>query len=287
MDVVIQKAENPSQQSTQVKKKRKVSGVSCTVYKPFEEQIASLNLPSTLSPLFEHLDPKPGFLRIWPDKNKDIPLVETKYGLVPRGSVLSYQQQQPSKRNSDNLAHPVPNFDLPDLGYQPTVLAEKELLHFNSLKVSLDQALKYERMTRDQSMCQDWYRLTASNFKANCSQRKDLESLSARLLQAKVVQTAAMRFCIQHEDEAAYQYADQFGRVVYPVGFAINPSLPHLGCSPDRRVYHPSENDPWRLLEIQYTTSDCLSDLNYLKNNSRTGTYSLNQSRPMVNTWIR
>ena len=75
MDVVIQKAENPSQQSTQIKKKRKVSAVSCTVYKPFEEQTASLNLPSTLSPLFEELDPKPGFLRIWPDKNEDIPLV--------------------------------------------------------------------------------------------------------------------------------------------------------------------------------------------------------------------
>ena len=70
MDVVIQKAENPSQQSTQVKKKRKVSGVSCTVYKPFEEQIASLNLPSTLSPLFEELDPKPGFLRIAQTKRK-------------------------------------------------------------------------------------------------------------------------------------------------------------------------------------------------------------------------
>ena len=135
------------------KKKRKVSGVSCTVEKPFEEQVASLNLPSTLSPLFEELDPKPGFLRIWPDKDEDIPLVETKYGLVPRGSVLSYQQQktskrnseletkyglvprgsvlsyqqqETSKRNSENLAHPVPNFDLPDLGYQPTVLAEKE-----------------------------------------------------------------------------------------------------------------------------------------------------------------
>ena len=138
------------------------------MYKPFKEQIASLNLPSTLSPL---LGPKHGFLGIWPDKNEDTPLVETKYGLVPRGSVLSYQQQQPSNRNSDNLAYPVPNFDLLDLGYQPTVLAEKELLHFNSLKVSLNQALEYERMTRNQSMSQDWhrlrkFRLTASNFKA-------------------------------------------------------------------------------------------------------------------------
>ena len=89
MDVVIQKTENPSQQPTQLKKKRKVSGVSCTMYKPFEEQLASLNLPSTLNPLFDKLDPKPGFLRIWPKEDEDIPLVETKYGLVLRGSVLS------------------------------------------------------------------------------------------------------------------------------------------------------------------------------------------------------
>lgn len=92
------------------------------------------------------------------------------------------------------------------------------------------------------------------------------------------MQTAAMRYGIQHEDEAANQYADQFGRVVYPVGFVINPSLPHLGCSPDRRVYDPSENDPWGLLEIKCTPSDCLSDLNYLKHNSRTGTYSLKKT---------
>lgn len=177
--------------------------------KPFEEQLASLNVPSTLNPLFDKLDPKPGFLRIWPEEDEDIPLVETKYGLVPRGSVLSYQQQQTSKRSSENPAHPVPNFDLPDLGFPPTVLTEKELLHFNSLAVSLDQALEYEQITRDQSMSRDWhrlrkYRLTASNFKVICSRRKDHESLSACLLQRKVVQTAAMRYGIQHEDEAAY-----------------------------------------------------------------------------------
>ena len=73
-------------------------------------------------------------------------------GWFHRGSVLSYQQQQTSKRSSENLAHPVPNFDLPDLGFLSTVLTEKKLLHFNSLAVSLDQALENERITRDQSM---------------------------------------------------------------------------------------------------------------------------------------
>ena len=188
-----------------------------------------------------------------------------------------------NKQVKEALAHPVPNFDLPDLGFPPTVLTEKKLLHFNSLAVSLDQALEYERITRDQSMSRDWhrlrnYRLTASNFKVICSRRKDHDSHSARLLRRKVVQTAAMRYGNQHEDEAANQYADQFGRAVYPVGFVINPFLPHLGCSPDRKVNDPSENEPWGLLEIKCSPSDYLSDLNYLKHNGRTGTYSLQKT---------
>ena len=32
------------------------------------------------------------------------------------------------------------------------------------------------------------------------------------------MRTAAMRYGIQHKDEAANQYADQFGRAVYLVG---------------------------------------------------------------------
>lgn len=97
MDVVIQKAENPSQQPTKVKKRRKVSGVHCTVYKPFEQRLASLNLPSSLGPLFEELGPEPGFFRIWPDEDEDIPLVETKYGLVPRGSALPISRSKQVK----------------------------------------------------------------------------------------------------------------------------------------------------------------------------------------------
>lgn len=58
--------------------------------------------------------------------------------------------------------------------------------------------------------------------------------------------------------------------MVYTVGFVINRSLPHLGCSPDIRVYDPSEYDPWELLEIKCSPSDYLCDLNYLKHTGRT-----------------
>lgn len=83
-----------------------------------------------------------------------------------------------------------------------------------------------------------------------------------------------MKYGIEHEEEAAQQYVQQFGRNVFPVGFVINPSLPHLGCSPDRRVYDAT----WGLLEINCSMSDYLSDLKYLKVNERSGTYSLRKT---------
>ena len=81
MDVIVQKLKNPTQQSAQVKKKRKVSVVTSTVYKPFEEPLWSLDLPEILSPTFEGLNPKPGLLRIWPDDDEDVLLIQRKYGL--------------------------------------------------------------------------------------------------------------------------------------------------------------------------------------------------------------
>ena len=87
MDVTVQKLKNPKL-SAQVKKKRKVSGVTSTVYKPFEEPLWSLDLPEILNPTFEGLNPKPGLLRIWPDDDEAVLLTESKYGLVPKGSVF-------------------------------------------------------------------------------------------------------------------------------------------------------------------------------------------------------
>jgi len=87
-----------------------------------------------------------------------------------------------------------------------------------------------------------------------------------------------MKYGVAHEDEAAQQYSEKFGRDVYSVGLVINPSLPHLGCSPDRRVYDPTEDPPWGLLEIKCSMAEDLSKLNYLKFNERNGTYSVRKS---------
>lgn len=163
-----------------------------TVYKPFDEPLWSLDLPKILSPIFEGLNPEPGFLRVRPDDDEDVLLTESKYGLVPKGSLLSYQQSLPSKKTSaaTNLSLPVPDFQLPVFTNPPTVLSEKQQLHY----VTMEQALEYEEQTREQSASKDWHRLkkhrlTASNFKQICSRRKDHETLSA--MQASEQQSCA------------------------------------------------------------------------------------------------
>jgi hypothetical protein len=79
---------------------------------------------------------------------------------------------------------------------------------YDSLSVDKEQYLEYEIHTREQSSTKDWHRLrknrvTASKFKQVCSRKNDYESLSERFLKGKFIQTAAMKYGIEHEDEAA------------------------------------------------------------------------------------
>ena len=58
------------------------------------------------------------------------------------------------------------------------------------------------------------------------------------------------------------------------VGLVMNPSVPHLACSPDRLVYDTTEEDPWGLLEIKSS----MAELNYPKLHEQNGKYSLKKS---------
>ena len=249
--------------------KKKVSGVSQKLYKPFNESLAELNIPAALALLIKNTCPEPGFLRIWPEEEQDTPLVQCKFGLVPKGSVLSYQQPPSSGKSLyDKSEISVPYFNFTCLSFPPTMLEQQ--LMFESLKITEEQSKEFELQTREQSFSKDWYRLrkfrlTASNFKSICSRQKDFEVLAARLLKGTKIQTAAMKYGLQHEDEVAEFYAQHFGRNVFKVGFVINPSVPHLGCSPDRRVYDPSKSSSWGLFKIKYSMAEELKDVKYLK----------------------
>ena len=97
------------------------------------------------------------------------------------------------------------------------VLPRSQANVLDSLKLSLEQASNIEREAKDQSQNPFWHelrkwRLTASKFKQICSRKSDFEGLVSQL-KKKTVQTAAMKYGLEHESEAA-QYFNIFQQQV-------------------------------------------------------------------------
>ena len=182
----------------QPKKKRIITGVTPKLYKPFKQSLAELDVLAALGPLIEDSSPERGFLIMWPEEGQDTPLVNCRFGLVPKASVLSYRQPLTAKKSLNvNSDISDPDFSLPTLSFPPIMLEENQQLYFDSLQITDEQSKEFELQTREQSFSKDWYglrkfRLTASNFKCICSRQKYFEALAARLLKGTKTQTAAI-----------------------------------------------------------------------------------------------
>lgn len=271
--------QQPKKVKTGKKKMKSTEGVKSKLYNPVQTPLKDVQLPSSMCPYFESLPWKdrPQFSQLWDMDNPPM-LVESKFGLVPMGSILSYQQQNNVVDTGDiivdALATEPPPFSLPDLSnfFTDVFPLSADLdVKYRSLHVGDEDGKEFERQTRTQSDVGVWHklrknRITASNFKRVTTRRANFETLATQLHSTRHVQTSAMAYGIEHEPIAAELYAKTFGRNVYRVGFVINPSCFFLGCSPDRRVYDPDEaTDPWGLLEIKCTKSPTISQCDYLK----------------------
>ena len=93
------------------------------------------------------------------------PMVETAFGLVQKGSMLSYQQPPVKSRFITPHHNTPPTPRLPLEGYDilpsqcPFVCSEEELLNLQSLSVTMAMAHKIEEATREQSSCSEWHLL--------------------------------------------------------------------------------------------------------------------------------
>ncbi|XP_078700043.1 uncharacterized protein LOC144926880 [Branchiostoma floridae x Branchiostoma belcheri] len=272
----------PVQKATK-RKRVAQAGVVPNLYCPVPQPIASAEFTTSLMEQLGAANSDAQILKVLP-KSPNPPSVPSKFGAVPHGSVLSYQQK-PQQKNGDIINHPskptYPAFPVPPLpSTYHHVPSQTEQEVYLGLHLTLSQAHEVEENTRDQSHNKIWHdvrkhRLTSSIFKQVCSRKKDHSSLAQRFLSAKNIQTAAMKFGIEHEPEAAKLYAEVTGNNVYLSGFAINPSAPHLGASPDRKVYEHNATDPHGLLEIKCPDKHTFEECDYLKKNNNDGTYKL------------
>lgn len=236
------------------------TGAKCTLYRAYAGTLPDPHVMASGETL-EEIRPQPGICKLLHGL-KDLHLVDSKFGPVPFGSVLSYQC--PPEKSRDIIKHPdAPAFpQLPVEGYnfkfpwhfEPNY---KQQCHLESIKVTHEISAAIEAETREQSECQLWAqvrkpRLTASRFREICHVRGEssAKALASRILRG-TPQTAAMKRGLDLEPEILRQYADRWEVSVTSCGVIIHPDAPHLGASPDAKVFNPRETPPFGLAEVK------------------------------------
>lgn len=260
-----------------------MEGILPSVYCPVANPIPNVEFQNALQMELSAINSDAQVLRILPRDISTTCTEDSLFGPVPFGCPLSYQQK-PIFQTRDIINHPdvhYPKFSLPNLTREfSTVLNKSEQNKFMGMHVTESICHDTEEQTRNQSNNKIWHdirkmRITSSVFKDVCVRKADFQSLAARLLKTKNIMTAQMKFGIEHEPIAAKSYCEMTGNSVYLCGFVINPSAPHLGTSPDRKVFDSNANPQHGLLEIKCPSKDSFVECQYLLKNKNTGLYKL------------
>ncbi|KAK0136472.1 hypothetical protein N1851_027402 [Merluccius polli] len=141
------------------KKKNVRTGAKCTLYRAYAGPLPDPNLMASGEKLKE-LRPQPGICKLLHGL-ETLNLVDSKFGPVPFGSVLSYQCPPDISREYIRH-HDAPAFPrLPVDGYNfkfPVhfVPNYRQQCHLENLKVTLEISAAIEAETRQESECQLW-----------------------------------------------------------------------------------------------------------------------------------
>ncbi|CAH1170830.1 unnamed protein product [Phaedon cochleariae] len=147
---------------------------------------------------------------------------------------------------------------------------------FNLCKVTLDEAVHIEEITRKQSKSDHWIkqrqnRITSSKFGDIIKRKAPVnESLINRIWPRTSVTTASMKMGLDNEEKAVEKYLmDNPTYKAFTCGVCINPGIPFLASTPDRLIYD-TETEQCHLLEIKtlvkggltlkQTVRECIQD---------------------------
>ncbi|KAM7304091.1 uncharacterized protein ISCGN_013991 [Ixodes scapularis] len=211
---------------------------------------------------------------------------ESKFGMVPVGSPLSYQQPTSphgfATYTSPNIA--LRSRDLSNSSpcwpvlfssastYEPATqsLSDAETSLLQELVLTPAGARRLEKNSRQQAKSATWRaarkdRLTASSFGV-VLMRESWTAIGLRnLVQVRdLSRVRAIQHGIKHEPQAVQHYRRALHSLGHDVeisacGLLVDPACPWLGASPDRLVYDPTEAVPHGVVEVKcpYTIWDC------------------------------
>ncbi|KAI4874408.1 hypothetical protein NFI96_028039, partial [Prochilodus magdalenae] len=248
------------------------TGVKSTLYRAYPGPLPDPHVLASGKKLSK-ISPRPLLVTVL-DGITNPEFVPSRFGPLPRGSTLSYQCPPVSTVTTgpDTVNFPV----LPVAGHTlgsnfKFVPSHHQALHLESLKVSYSMAAEIEQATRLQSKCTAWAqirqpRVTASRFREVCHVVGDSagQSLAARIIRG-TKQTSATRRGLDLKPEILRNYSQMANVTVMPCGLVVHPDAPHLGASPDGRLYDLSETPPLGLVEVKSTTADNITGVSFIK----------------------
>lgn len=138
------------------------------------------------------------------------------------------------------------------------------LLLFNKISVTTSQAHTIQKSTVQQALSADWrkerkFRLTASNFGRVLSRKREpTEPFMNNIFECPDISNVqSVRHGKQNETLARTIYCRKMQKkvhrlcCVYESGLVVNPTYPYLGATPDGKVFDPTEENCFGLLEIK------------------------------------
>lgn len=209
--------------------------------------------------------------------------IKTVFGNVPVGSCLSYQLFDCANLTTQ-FKHSLdffPNFS--DIDNQmcksfPKLPADDLTIHFDldcvscvtqkdwfneNISISIEDSHVLQKRTVMQYKSAEWQsarkkRLTASNFgKVLARKKPPTEAMFKDIYGTKdLSKVASIQHGLSKEKEALSIYIKQMKRkipnfCVFDSGLVVNPKHPHLGCTPDGKVFNPALKPCFGLLEIK------------------------------------
>ncbi|XP_052408620.1 uncharacterized protein LOC127953415 [Carassius gibelio] len=267
--------------SARPKERKLAEGLRSTLYKGVTSELPDLSFLQ-IAEAYKDFASAVAPLVTTMEMSNDDPLVDSAFGKVQYGSVLSYQQPAATTPNITHHQDAPPPPPLPLVGHSFDtsvclfVHSEHGQLHMKSLAVSLDMAHKIEHATKEQSASLDWHsvrkpRVTASRFREVCHVRgqSSAEHLAERIYKG-TRQTADMKRGLEMESAAIEEYCLLREVNYHPCGFLIHPDAHWLGASPDGIIFDPKEHHVFGLLEIKCPNVKSYVDCPYLKFNNGT-----------------
>ncbi|KAL2099147.1 hypothetical protein ACEWY4_005627 [Coilia grayii] len=195
----------------------------------------------------------------------DAPLVECEFGMVQKGSVLSYHRPLFPSGQVNLIPHapPMPVLPLDGHHLEPPscafVCSAEELFHLKSMEISLYAAHKLEEATRKQSSPVEQClfkkpRLSAARFGMVCLSRgqSKLEDFAKETVRSALHMTHSKRS--KMESGADAEYCRLMNVNYTSCGLVIHPDAPWLYALPDGIIFDPTEHPQFGL-----TVMKCLS----------------------------